>query len=144
MKKAMCVLFVFFAWTTGFLYPGILIVTNPGTDISSLKTKDVKDIFTGKRTRWNGSGKIILATLKDPGVHREFLRRFVKKTPSQFRNFWRRKVFTGEGKNPKAFDSEAALIAFVSKTKGAVGYISSPKRKGVKIVTILDNKGGGR
>ena len=142
MKKTVLLLWVLLSWGIFPVFPDVLIITNRGTEISSLKKKEIKDIFTGKRTRWNGSGKIIIATLKNSGVHEEFLRQFVKKTPSQFRNFWRRKVFTGEGKIPKVFTSEANLIDFVARTKGAVAYISSPTRKPVKIIEISDKKGG--
>ncbi len=148
MTKVVYLLIVFFFYTGGVrVYPETVIITNPDTNISTLKIKEVKDIYTGKRTRWNGSGRIILVTLTDSEVHREFLWDFLKKTPTQFRNYWRRKVFTGEGKNPKAFDSEARLIDFVAQTKGALGYVSaeaSPGGKGVKIIRITDSKGGSR
>jgi ABC-type phosphate transport system substrate-binding protein len=144
MKKIVFLLGVFLAWVGCFAFPDVLIIANPDTPVSSLKKKEIKDIFTGKMTRWNSSGKIIIATLKDSELHREFLRQYVKKTPSQFKNYWRRKVFTGEGRLPKIFKTEAGLIDFVASTKGAVGYISSTTRKPVKIIEISDRKGGGR
>jgi ABC-type phosphate transport system substrate-binding protein len=140
MKKKVLLVWVFLFLATYFVFPEVLVITNQDTQISSLKKKEIKDIFTGKRSRWNGSGKIIIATLQDSKVHQEFLREFVKKTPSQFKNFWRRKVFTGEGKLPKTFDSETKLINFVSRTKGAVGYISTPTKKPVKVISVKDNK----
>lgn len=144
MKKTGVLLWFFFTWALCLAFPDILIITNPDTQISSLKSKEIKDIFTGKKTRWNGDGKIIIATLKDSAVHEEFLREFVKKTPSQFKNFWRRKVFTGESKMPKTFADETSLIEFVASTKGAVGYISSPTDRPVKIIKNSDNKGDRR
>jgi ABC-type phosphate transport system substrate-binding protein len=120
-----------------------LIIANPDTQLSSLNKKDVQDIFTGKRTRWNGDGKIIIATLEDSEIHREFVRRFVKKTPAQFKNYWRQKVFTGEGMIPRTFRDEQSLIDFVVVTKGAVGYISTPTDRPVKIITISDMEGRG-
>jgi ABC-type phosphate transport system substrate-binding protein len=125
-------------------FPEVIIIANPDTHISSLKNSDIQDIFTGKRTRWNGSGKIIIATLSDSDVHKKFLEQFVKKTPSQFKNYWRSKVFTGEGMIPKIFQNEESLIEFVANTKGAVGYISGPTNKPVKVITIEDSQGGGR
>jgi ABC-type phosphate transport system substrate-binding protein len=142
MKKIGVLLWIFFTWAIGFGFPDVLIITNPGIPVSSLKKKEIQDIFTGKKTRWNGNGKIIIATLKDSEVHEEFLREFVNKTPSQFRNFWRRKVFSGEGRMPKTFADEASLIDFVTHTKGAVGYISSATAKPVKIIKNSDNEGG--
>jgi ABC-type phosphate transport system substrate-binding protein len=142
MKKKVVLLCVFLVWTGLLVYPEVLIITHPDTPISSLKKKDVKDIFTGKKTRWGGE-KIVIATLRDSEVHGEFLRLFVKKTPPQFKNFWRRKVFTGEGKIPKSFKSEAQLAAYVAATKGAIGYISAPTNKPVKIISIDNGKSKG-
>lgn len=148
MKKKVVLVLLCFCWVVVFVFPDVLIVTNPGTEVSSLKKKEIRDIFTGKKTRWNADGKIIIAILESPGVHKEFLWEFVRKTPSQFRNYWRRKVFTGEGKLPKSFRSEAELIDFVAGTKGAVGYISSPTKKPVKkpvkVIEITNGKGGGQ
>jgi ABC-type phosphate transport system substrate-binding protein len=143
MIKRVFALLLFFSWATFSAFPDVLIITNPATELSSLKKKEVRDIFTGKKTRWNGSGKIIIAVLENSRVHKEFLWQFVRKTPSQFKNYWRRKVFTGEGKLPKSFRSEAELVEFVARTKGAVGYISSPTSRNVRAISILDSRGGG-
>ncbi len=144
MKKNLLLFLLCFSWVVVSAFPDVLIVTNPGTEVASLKKKDIKDIFTGKKTRWNNGGKIVIAILESPGVHKEFLWEFVRKTPSQFRNYWRRKVFTGEGKLPKSFRSEAELVDFVAGTKGAVGYISSPAKTRVKVIKITGGKGGGQ
>jgi len=143
MSKKVVLFLLCFSWAVFYVFPDVLIIANPGTELSSLKKKDIKDIFTGKRTRWNGSGKITIAILENLDVHKEFLWEFVRKTPSQFRNYWRRKVFTGEGMLPKSFGSEAELIDFVAGTKGAVGYISSPAKKPVKVIEIKDDMEGG-
>ncbi len=144
MKKIIFLLCMFLLPATSFAFPKTTIITNSDTQLSSLKAKEVKDIFTGKKTRWNAKTKIILAVLQDSKIHKIFLKTFVKKTPTQFRNFWRRKVFIGEGKIPKTFKSEAGLIDFVARTKGAVGYISTSTKKPVKIIVIKDKKGDRR
>jgi len=136
MRKILFLPWFFLFLTPLFIFPEVLIISNPDTHISSLKNKDIQDIFTGKRTRWNGSGQIIIATLYDSEVHKEFLEQFVKKTPSQFKNYWRQKVFTGEGMLPKTFQNEESLIEFVASTRGAVGYISAPTDRPVRIMLI--------
>lgn len=140
MKKSIVWVWLLLYCMLGCAWADVIIITNPDTELSSLKKKEVQDIFTGKRTRWNGSGKIVIATLEDLQIHEEFVRNFVKKTPFQFKNFWRQKVFSGEGMLPKIFRDEESLIDFVAGTKGAVGYISSPTGKAVKIIAISDRE----
>lgn len=145
MRKKFLILCLLFFGFVQLVFPDMVVIANPATPLSSLKKREVRDIFTGKKTRWKkGSAKIIIAVLEDSDLHRRFLRRYVKKTPSQFRNFWRKKVFTGEGKSPKTFKRETDLIKFVAKTKGAVGYSSSPGGKMVKIITIRNGNGGNK
>ncbi|MGE5342007.1 MAG: hypothetical protein ACM3SY_11070 [Candidatus Omnitrophota bacterium] len=117
--------------------PDVSIITNPGTDVSVLTKKDIRDIFTGVKKTWDSGGPIIIAVLEDSDVHKKFLKEYVNKTPFQFRNYWREKVFTGEGENPKSFKTEEHLIDFVAGTRGAIGYISTPTNKPVKIVKIV-------
>jgi ABC-type phosphate transport system substrate-binding protein len=140
IKKSAVLVFLFLSLCLGtrFIFPDVLIVTNNETRLTSLKKKEIRDIFTGKKKRWDNNGKITLAVLKKPLVHKQFLRQFVHKTPSQFRNYWRERVFTGEGKIPRSFKTEKGLIDFVANTKGAIGYISFPQNKRVKVVKIIE------
>jgi ABC-type phosphate transport system substrate-binding protein len=147
MKKTTVLFCALFLWADCFLCADVLVIAHPDTPLSSLEKKEVKDIFTGKKTRWDGKLKVVIATLKNSEIHRQFLGKFIKKTPAQFRNYWRRKVFTGEGKSPKSFKNEAELIAYIAKTKGAVGYISTAsavKDKAVKRITIDNGHGGNK
>jgi ABC-type phosphate transport system substrate-binding protein len=140
MKKIAVLIFLFLSlcWGTRFILADVLIIANNETRLTSLKKKDIRDIFTGKRKRWENDGKITLAVLKNSTVHKQFLRQFVSKTPSQFRRYWREKVFTGEGKIPRVFKTEKSLVDFVANTRGAIGYISFPQNKRVKIVKIIE------
>ena len=144
IQKGVILIFLFLSLCgdTRFLFSKMLIITNPDTHVASLKKKDIKDIFLGRKKSWEKNEQIALATLKDEATHKQFLNRFVDKTPFQFRNYWREKVFLGEGESPRSFETEEGLINFVARTKGAIGYISSPPaRPGpVKIIPIIEGK----
>ena len=115
---------------------GLKIIANPGAQTLELKKKDIRDIYTGVTKIWETDGKVIIAILEGSELHKQFLEEYVNKTPIQFRNYWREKVFTGEGESPKSFKTEKDLIDFVVNTKGAIGYISSPTEKAVTFVKI--------
>lgn len=61
--------------------------------------------------------------MKNKSIHKEFLKQYIGKTQPQFRNYWRKKVFTGKGRAPKKNDSSEAMIQFVTENSGAIGYI---------------------
>ncbi len=102
----------------------------------SLSKGDVEAIFLGKKAKIGGT-KVVLATLKGGDTHKTFLKAYVGKTTSQYRNYWKKLVFTGKAKAPKSFKSEKALAAFVAKTPGAIGYIAAGDAPaGTKAITV--------
>ncbi len=114
-----------------------VLVVNPDVSASSLDGKTVRYIFLGKKTSWDGGGRIIPVALETGPLHKEFLKTFVRKTPSQFSTHWKRMTFTGKAEEIRTFSSEAALADFVAKTPGAVGYVGGGSAfPGVKKVAV--------
>ncbi len=117
----------------------VFFIANGSVDSSSLTRAQLKDIFLGVEVKWQNGQKIVLATLKGLPVHKTFLKEYIKKNPSQFKNYWRKMIFTGKGSLPQPLQSENELIAYVAGTRGAVGYISSSIRPdSVKVISISD------
>ena len=67
---------------------------------------------------------MVLVILEGGDAHDKFVKKFAGKTAKQFQNFWRKMVFSGKGKMPQAFASEADLAAFVAGNPGAIGYVA--------------------
>ena len=142
MKTTFFLFFLLFVLSMG-IFPnttGLKIIINPGVQVFELKDKDIRDIYTGVKKMWDTGEKVSIAILEDSELHKQFLKEFVNKTPIQFRNFWREKVFTGEGENPKSFKTEASLIDFVANTRGAIGYISTSPEKSAKMIDVKISK----
>ena len=82
------------------------------------------------------NSQIVFAILKRVDVHKAFLKEYLNQTPKQFTMFWVKKIFTGEGEEPKSFATEKEMIDFIAGNKGAIGYISSAPNGKVKKITI--------
>lgn len=114
-----------------FLFPRmgdadeVVIITNKSVPTDMLKKEDIKNIFTGKMTRWEDNQKITFVTLPQSEIHHGFLKEFVKRTPEQYSRHWKKQIFTGKGTKPRSFKTQEKLINYVAGTKGAIGYISS-------------------
>jgi ABC-type phosphate transport system substrate-binding protein len=100
----------------------VVIIGNQTVPEKPLSTTDVQNIFLGKKTKLN-STKITFVILKAGEVHERFLKEYLSRTPSQYTKYWKKMVFTGKGKAPKAFATEADLVEYVEKTEGAIGYV---------------------
>jgi ABC-type phosphate transport system substrate-binding protein len=62
---------------------------------------------------------------KGGAAHEAFIKQYLGKNDPALQAFYRSLVFTGKASMPKSFASDAEVVAYVAKTKGAVGYVSS-------------------
>jgi len=117
-------LLTFIAYKPAASAQDIVLVANKGVQIFAIKDSDLRAIFTGSKTRFSDGSHAIPVTLKGGPTHEVFLQNHLGESPADFQAQWRKAVFTGEGAMPRAFDSEASLIEYVSNTPGAIGYVS--------------------
>lgn len=112
-------------------------VTHPSNASAALSKEDVKNILLGNKTKWDSGGVIKLAVLTEGAVHDAVVQVFTARSADQFDKYWKKQVFTGKGIAPDAFKTDADMLAFVAKTPGAFGYVSSSaKTEGVKILSV--------
>lgn len=121
------------------LWADVVFIVHPSNDVLSVNRQDIKNIFLGNNVKWDNGTQIDIVILKDFPIHKEFTSVYLQRTPIQFQNWWRRRVFTGKGLLPKEFKTEEALVKYVSTNPKAIGYIS-PKTsaKDVKVLKISD------
>lgn len=100
------------------------VIVNNGVPIDSVSKNDLKNIYLGKKSRWDCDEKIEAVTLSCGDTHSCFLNDIVQKTPAQFGIYWKRVIFTGKGVPFHKVDSEEEMVDYVQSTPGAVGYIS--------------------
>ena len=112
----------------------IIIVANSGVQESVVSAYDLKQIFLRKKKNLAG-GVVTIAVQKKTDIHAEFLRKFIKKTPSQFKRYYKKMIFSGKGKSPLVLQDDAAMLSWVAQTPGAMGYVSvsPPKQRKVKV-----------
>jgi ABC-type phosphate transport system substrate-binding protein len=116
----------------------VVVVAYGKTTVSYISAPQLRDIFTGVRSRFADGTRATPVMLKGGPVHEVFLAKHVGEASEDFRALWRKAVFTGQGSMPKEFDSEADLLHYVSVTPGAIGYVSRVRDgDAVKVLTVL-------
>jgi ABC-type phosphate transport system substrate-binding protein len=116
----------------------VIIIANREFHAEQITSSDLRDIFTGVRSRLRDGSPVAPVTLKGGPAHEVFLRNNLSETPEEFRTTWRKAVFTGQGAMPKTFDSETALIQYVATTPGAIGYVSRVSTQdAVKLLLVV-------
>jgi hypothetical protein len=111
-----------------------LIIANPNVKVSNVSKNDIKEVFTGGSSSLEGS-HVTPILLKSGSVKDKFLSTYVGKSEATFMAGWRTLIFSGQATMPKSVDSEAAVVEFVAKTPGAIGYIDkATPHEGVNVL----------
>ncbi|HEY3707082.1 MAG TPA: hypothetical protein VGL22_18625 [Terracidiphilus sp.] len=114
----------------------VIVVANPAVSAGSISKAELRDVFTGASTSVHGA-RVKPALLKEGPAHSEFLTNYVGRSPVTFIMSWRGLVLSGQATMPRTFDTEAALVDYVSRTPGAIGYVSkSAPHDSVKVLTV--------
>jgi ABC-type phosphate transport system substrate-binding protein len=112
------------------------IIVNPALPLAALDDEALKDIYLGRKTAWDDGTRVVVVVLKE-GISHDHLLQRLNKSAAQFLTGWKKLVFTGKGTMPELVESEDALVALVSKTPGAIGYIDKGRLKdGVKALPL--------
>ena len=65
----------------------------------------------------------------------EFEQKILKKTSSQIKAYWSKRIFSGKGKPPKEVAAEHDIISLVAKNVDAIAYVeASSVTDAVKVI----------
>jgi hypothetical protein len=137
MKRAHLVLGACFLFTAAVALPAdIKVIANSSVSASSISTDELKDVFLLTKNSFGGShAEPVLE--KGGATHEAFVKQYLGKTDTALQTYYRSLVFTGKGTMPKTLAADAEVIAYVAKTKGAIGYVSAgAPTEGVKTLEV--------
>jgi ABC-type phosphate transport system substrate-binding protein len=114
------------------------VIAHPKTPVSKVDKKFVTDAFLKKRTRWNDDLAIRPVDLgASSSVRRRFSEELLGRTVEAVRRYWSQQVFSGRGVPPPQVSSEDAVVDYVLKNPGAVGYVTeSTDVRGAKVIHV--------
>lgn len=112
------------------------VIANPSVKSSDISTDDLKNVFLSTKTALADGSQVEPVLAKAGPAHEAFLKD-LGKTDAALSTYYRSLVFTGKGSMPKICGSDAEVVDYVAKTKGAIGYVSdSASVAGVKTLTV--------
>jgi hypothetical protein len=114
----------------------VKVIANNSVASSSISSGDIQAVFLLDKDSLGGSHVEPVLEKSGP-AHEAFLKAYVGKNDTALQAFYRSLVFTGKASMPKSVGSDAEVIAYVAKTKGAIGYVSSATTaEGVKTLEV--------
>lgn len=113
------------------------VIANTGVKADSVSSEELKGVFLATKTSLSDGSHVEPVLMKSGATHESFLKQYVGKTGGALETYYRSLVFTGKGSMPKTLASDAEVVEYVSKTKGAIGYVSADSgTDGVKVLEV--------
>lgn len=103
----------------------LLVIAHPDIAIANLSSDDIAAIYLLKTTTWQGGGNIVPVNREASSSTRlKFSDAVLRHTPSALNAYWNQMHFKGKVP-PLVQESDQAVLAFVQKVPGSIGYIST-------------------
>ena len=121
----------------------IKVIANGSVKADMISANEVKSVFLEEYNSLRDGTHIEPVLEKDGPVHEAFLHEYLGGTDDDLQNYYRALVFSGRGSMPKQLGSDAEVVAYVARTKGAIGYVSAEAiGEDVKTLTIVRGGNG--
>jgi len=114
------------------------VIANFSVKADSITIQELHSVFLEERSSLRDGSHVNPVLAKGGVPHEDFIREILGRSDDYLQNYYRALVFTGRGSMPKEFSSDDDVIAYVARTKGALGYVSvTISSTGVKTLAIL-------
>jgi hypothetical protein len=116
---------------------GIKVIANLSVKADSISADELKSVFLEESDSLRDGSHVEPVLIKSGAANQAFAGQYLGKTDSALQTYYRSLVFTGKGSMPKMLGSDAEVVAYVAKTKGAIGYVSdNTSADGVKTLAV--------
>jgi ABC-type phosphate transport system substrate-binding protein len=117
---------------------GFQVIAHTSVAESEISAAELSKVFLKKASKLE-SGTAIKPVDQPPTskTRDAFSKAVHGRGASQIESYWQQQIFAGKDVPPDTKSSDAEVIAFVSSTPGAVGYVSaSAAPAGVKVIKV--------
>jgi hypothetical protein len=115
----------------------VKIIANPGVRASTIAASELKAIFLMTKTTLGDGARVEPVVSTGGPAHTAFLKTYLRRTDAALQTYYRSLIFTGTAPMPEFKNSDAAIVAYVARTKGAIGYVAAgAATDGVKVLEV--------
>jgi len=113
------------------------IIVNANVTASAVSRDDVTRIFLFMKTSLSDGSHVEPVLEREGAAYQVFLKKYIGKTDSALTIYYRSLLFTGKASMPRTLKSDAEVVAYVAKSKGAIGFVKADANtSGVKILEV--------
>ena len=114
------------------------VIVNPTNELATVDRQFLADAFLKKTTTWPHGEVIHPVDLPaDSPVRRQFSDEVLHRSVSEVKGYWQQRIFSGRDVPPPELDNDEAVVAYVTKYSGAVGYVSAGASLGTTKTVVV-------
>jgi TonB family protein len=122
----------------------VKVIANSSVKADTISAAELRRVFLEERNSLVDGTHVEPVLEKDGPVHEAFLQEYLGRCEDDLQAYYRTLAFTGRGSMPKVLGSDAEVVAYVARTRGALGYVSrAASAEGVKTLAIEDSGSAG-
>ena len=115
----------------------VKVIANPSIAASTVSAAELKGVFLFMTPSLENASRVEPVLEKGGATHDAFVKHYLEKTDAALQIYYRSLVFTGKASMPKMLGSDAQVVAYVARTRGAIGYVSAAATTaGVKTLEV--------
>jgi TonB family protein len=118
----------------------VKVIANSSIKTDAISFGEIKRIFLLEANSLDDGTHVEPVLRRSGQPHEVFLREFLGTDDSTLRTYYGTLVFTGKAAMPKELGSDAEIVNYIARTKGAIGYVSNEtSTAGVKTLAIVNS-----
>jgi TonB family protein len=121
----------------------VKLIANPTVKSDTITPAEIKRIFLLEGNSLDDGTRVEPVLKRSGSTHEMFLKKFLGTNGDALQAYYGTQVFTGKGSMPKQLGSDAEIVTYVAKRKGAIGYVSEDAAtEGVKTLVVATTGSG--
>ena len=105
--------------------PGYKVIVNPRNPTTSIERRFLIEAFLKKTTRWpHGEALRPVDLVADSPARRRFSEEGLNRSVAAIKSYWQQAIFAGRDVPPPELNSDEAVVEYVLRYPGAIGYVS--------------------
>lgn len=118
------------------------VVVNAANEIDAMERSRISKMFLKQIRSWPDTDEFAkpVDQTDDSAVREAFTLAIHRKKVSAIKSYWQRRIFAGRDVPPPEEKSDQAVLDFVRRERGAIGYVASGAElgEGVKELTVTE------
>jgi len=121
----------------------VKVIANPNVKVDSISINELRSLFLEEKISLADGTHVEPVFEKSGPVHEKFVQDYLGRSTQDLQMYYRSLTYAGQNSMPKQLGSDAEVVDYVSRKKGAIGYVDAQTgTEGVKVLRVVQGENG--